>query len=190
VADQSELPFGKFITPSRLKAEFLWRLAAMNIGANTLFPGTDGIGHSIAERFRLGTVERPGDIYDLISIDGKNERIGTVAIVVKDSVVESASRCTIKLRDRVEEGADSSGLSGWLRETPLEGVVKDAAPMPLRTHECNPPQVTTQTPPSDATDLVRAEPQQETQPPVTHERVRTRRRSTKKGRSQRKDETG
>lgn len=43
----------KIVIPPRLKPEFLRRLKVMNIGANSLFPGIDGVGDSIAERMRL-----------------------------------------------------------------------------------------------------------------------------------------
>jgi hypothetical protein len=45
--------FGKLIIPKKLKPEILWRLRRMNVGANALFPGMDGIGKSIAEQFKL-----------------------------------------------------------------------------------------------------------------------------------------
>ncbi len=39
----------KYIVPSRLKPKFLANLEMMNITANTLFPGIDGLGRSIRE---------------------------------------------------------------------------------------------------------------------------------------------
>jgi hypothetical protein len=45
--------FGQIIIPSRLKMEFAARLHAMNITADALFPGVDGIGRSITEFVRL-----------------------------------------------------------------------------------------------------------------------------------------
>lgn len=46
-------PYGKYIIPPDLKPEFLKRLYSMNISANSLFPGMDGIGRSIAEAMIL-----------------------------------------------------------------------------------------------------------------------------------------
>ncbi len=43
----------KLIIPSRLKPEFLRRLRTMNITANSLFPGVDGLGKSVDEFVQL-----------------------------------------------------------------------------------------------------------------------------------------
>ena len=43
----------KIRIPSSLKLEFLARLRAMNISANSLFPGIDGLGLSIQEHLKL-----------------------------------------------------------------------------------------------------------------------------------------
>jgi hypothetical protein len=45
--------FKKWIIPGALKDELLWRLRSMNITAQTLFPGADGLGRSVAEVVRL-----------------------------------------------------------------------------------------------------------------------------------------
>jgi FRG domain len=44
---------GKMRIPSSLKRKFLMHLRYMNIAANSLFPGMDGIGRSMAELVRL-----------------------------------------------------------------------------------------------------------------------------------------
>jgi hypothetical protein len=43
----------KIIIPHKLKPDFLLRLRVMNINANALFPGMDGIGRSVSELVRL-----------------------------------------------------------------------------------------------------------------------------------------
>jgi hypothetical protein len=43
----------KLVIPRRLKKEFLWKLKGMNISADSLFPGIDGVGRSIAELVRM-----------------------------------------------------------------------------------------------------------------------------------------
>jgi hypothetical protein len=43
----------KVIIPAKLKPEFLRRLRTMNIAANSLFPGIDGVGRSVAEILRI-----------------------------------------------------------------------------------------------------------------------------------------
>jgi hypothetical protein len=43
----------KIIIPAALKPQFLRRLRSMNITANALFPGIDGVGRSVAELIRL-----------------------------------------------------------------------------------------------------------------------------------------
>lgn len=52
--EQSELEFLKLIVPSSLKPTFAQRLRAMNIAVNSLFPGIDGLGKSVAELIKLG----------------------------------------------------------------------------------------------------------------------------------------
>lgn len=47
----------KLIVSKGRKREFLHRLRAMNIAANSLFPGIDGVGLAIAEMMRLAGVE-------------------------------------------------------------------------------------------------------------------------------------
>lgn len=47
--------FGKIIIPSNLKSLFAAHLRAMNITANSLFPGIDGLGRSITELVSLCT---------------------------------------------------------------------------------------------------------------------------------------
>jgi hypothetical protein len=51
--------FEKWILPRDAKPVFLHQLRAMNVAANTLFPGLDGVGRSIAEFIR--TSEWHGD---------------------------------------------------------------------------------------------------------------------------------
>jgi hypothetical protein len=46
--------YGKYIIKGRLKLEFRRRLYSMNSAANSLFPGQDGIGRSIAEYLIFG----------------------------------------------------------------------------------------------------------------------------------------
>jgi len=48
--------YGKFIIPKTIKPEFLHRLHAMNVSAAALFPGHDGLGRSLSERARLGSL--------------------------------------------------------------------------------------------------------------------------------------
>jgi FRG domain-containing protein len=43
------------IIPAKRKLEFLFRLRAMNITAQSLFPGIDGLGRSVSELVRLST---------------------------------------------------------------------------------------------------------------------------------------
>jgi hypothetical protein len=134
--------FGKFVIPSRLKPEFLWRLGAMNIRANSLFPGMEGIGQSIAERLRLETVERPRDVYDLISINGRNDRLDVVAVIAQDNLVESPSQCELRLRDHLEDSADATGLSGWMNDVPSPGLDKDDSQWAGRTAPGDPTEPT------------------------------------------------
>ncbi|WP_435011051.1 FRG domain-containing protein [Tundrisphaera lichenicola] len=49
-----EISFGKLVVPVSLKAQYLRKLKNMNITANSLFPGIDGLGRSVAELFLLG----------------------------------------------------------------------------------------------------------------------------------------
>jgi hypothetical protein len=42
----------KWILPKKVKSAFLHQLRVMNVAANTLFPGLDGVGRSIAEFIR------------------------------------------------------------------------------------------------------------------------------------------
>ena len=48
------LHFAKLIIPARLKLSFLRKLRSMNITANALFPGLDGVARSVGELLRLG----------------------------------------------------------------------------------------------------------------------------------------
>lgn len=43
----------RLVLPKELKPAFLRRLRTMNVTANALFPGADGLGHSVAELVRL-----------------------------------------------------------------------------------------------------------------------------------------
>lgn len=47
--------YRKLVIPASLKYEFLKRLKAMNVSANSLFPGLDGLGKSIREIVHLAT---------------------------------------------------------------------------------------------------------------------------------------
>jgi FRG domain-containing protein len=46
--------YGKIIIPKSQKPIFLRKLRALNITANSLFPGLDGLGRSVTELIRLG----------------------------------------------------------------------------------------------------------------------------------------
>lgn len=48
----------KLIIPSELKQSFLQQLRAMNITANSLFPGIDGLGRSVEEMARLSLADK------------------------------------------------------------------------------------------------------------------------------------
>ncbi len=50
-----KLHYAKVIVPAALKHELARRLRTMNITANALFPGIDGLGRSIAELVRLAS---------------------------------------------------------------------------------------------------------------------------------------
>ncbi len=43
----------KLVIEPELKADFLLRLRTMNVSANSLFPGIDGLGRSVRELVRL-----------------------------------------------------------------------------------------------------------------------------------------
>lgn len=47
----------RFILPASLKPEVLRRVRAMNITANSLFPGADGLGRSVSELVKLALCE-------------------------------------------------------------------------------------------------------------------------------------
>lgn len=53
-----KLLFAKLIIPSALKPTFARRLRAMNLTANALFPGIDGLGKSIAELVQLASLPK------------------------------------------------------------------------------------------------------------------------------------
>ena len=46
--------FGKFIIRKELKKDFMVKLRTMNVTAQTLFPGVDGLGRYVAEGIRTG----------------------------------------------------------------------------------------------------------------------------------------
>lgn len=48
----------KLIVPRKLKPQFLQRLHVMNVGANALFPGDDGLGRYIGDLARLAVYKR------------------------------------------------------------------------------------------------------------------------------------
>lgn len=52
--DSNFVQFGKLIVPAEQKIPFLRKLRSMNITANSLFPGIDGLGRSVAELLKLG----------------------------------------------------------------------------------------------------------------------------------------
>lgn len=56
----SENLYEKWVIPASFKPAILAKLRAMNIAAHSLFPGLDGLGRSIAEITRLGTLEGVG----------------------------------------------------------------------------------------------------------------------------------
>jgi hypothetical protein len=49
----------RIVIPQALKPDFLFRLRAMNIASNALFPGIDGVGRSISELVRLHRIPSP-----------------------------------------------------------------------------------------------------------------------------------
>ncbi len=53
-----KLLFDKLIIPSAIKPTFARRLRAMNITANALFPGIDGLGKSVAELIQLASLPK------------------------------------------------------------------------------------------------------------------------------------
>jgi len=57
----------KWIIPKDQKPGFLRRLLNMNMGANTLFPGIDGLGQSIEELMRLQTAPPIRDPYEFVA---------------------------------------------------------------------------------------------------------------------------
>ena len=56
----------KIMIPGPLKPEFLLRLRMMNISANSLFPGIDGLGQSVKEYVNLAAIE--GSVADATGI--------------------------------------------------------------------------------------------------------------------------
>lgn len=48
--------FSKLIIPAALKFEFMRRLRSLNVTARTLFPGIEGLGRSVSELIRLGSL--------------------------------------------------------------------------------------------------------------------------------------
>ena len=57
--EQTAQNMGRFTIPAAHKPTFLRHLRSMNIAANALFPGLDGIGRSVAESVRLRTTSKP-----------------------------------------------------------------------------------------------------------------------------------
>jgi len=51
----------KLVVPKNLKAEFMRNLMPMNINAQSLFPGIDGLGRSAAELIKIGCLYAPTD---------------------------------------------------------------------------------------------------------------------------------
>jgi hypothetical protein len=66
----------KIEIPSTLKPEFMHRLRQMNITARSLFPGIEGLGRSVAELVRLGTVSKAAEVPEKNS-PVKEERDGS-----------------------------------------------------------------------------------------------------------------
>lgn len=64
--------FLKLIVPSKLKPGFLKRLRRMNITAQALFPGVDGLGRSVAELVYLASHNRSGIVG--YNADGTEQR--------------------------------------------------------------------------------------------------------------------
>ena len=92
--------FGRVIIRKELKPEFLLRLRAMSIGANSLFPGMDGIGLSIAELVRLHRVPPPPHPFELIQRGDQN---------VGNHVGQA-----IHVRYLRPTGGDPEGMAGWV----------------------------------------------------------------------------
>jgi hypothetical protein len=56
----------KIVIPEKLKPEFLRRLQIMNITANSLFPGVDGLGRSVREFIQVEVLhDQPGSSHPL-----------------------------------------------------------------------------------------------------------------------------
>lgn len=51
--------FGRIVIPGPLKPEFLSRLSLMNVTPASLFPGVDGICHSLRDLLRVRTAAPP-----------------------------------------------------------------------------------------------------------------------------------
>jgi hypothetical protein len=52
--DENVVLFEKLLIPSSLKRECLMKLRVMNISAQTLFPGVDGLGKKVKEDILIG----------------------------------------------------------------------------------------------------------------------------------------
>lgn len=96
---------GTIVIRKALKPEFLRRLRAMNIGANSLFPGVDGIDQSIAELVRLGRAPRPSDPYELIHLSKSDLPYGV----------------EVRFLDRPSED-DPCAIAGWVCSEPRQGT--------------------------------------------------------------------
>jgi hypothetical protein len=48
----------KWVVPAALKQDFLRHLRTMNVTANALFPGLDGLGRALMEILRIGALEQ------------------------------------------------------------------------------------------------------------------------------------
>ena len=92
--------FGKVIIRKELKPEFLLRLNSMNIGANSLFPGMDGIGLSIAELVRLHRSPPPPDPFELIQLGNQN--------------AGNLLGLAIEARYLKPPDGDPEGMAGWV----------------------------------------------------------------------------
>jgi hypothetical protein len=96
----------KLIIPTGLKLEFLHRLRYMNITADSLFPGIDGIGRSVAEFYRLFHI-----------IWKPKEQLQGQQPIPNET---TTPQVVIRNIDRADEMPDPTGMGGWVSEPPME----------------------------------------------------------------------
>jgi hypothetical protein len=56
--DRNKVWMHKWVIPAALKQDFLRHLRTMNVTANALFPGLDGLGRAVMEILQIGALER------------------------------------------------------------------------------------------------------------------------------------